>query len=81
MTYVPAYRVEPRGNGFEPQMSYICRGGTELWLPLNDEGYWLEPEAYSEALVTKHIEMTEDAAKRAVLCAQRINGVQLIRPI
>jgi len=80
-TYVPRYRIEPYGYGVEPQMSYICRGGVELWLPINHDGYWLEPEAYSAAEITKHVEMAEHEAQRAITCAKRINGLQLIRSI
>lgn len=77
--YEPRYRIEPYGYGVEPQMSYICRGGAELWLPLNGDGYWLEPEAYSAAEVTKHVEMTQYDAQRAITCARRINGEQVLR--
>lgn len=76
--YSPRYRVAPYGYGFEPQMSYRCGGGVEAWFPLNHEGYWLEPKAYEKAEVTQHIEMTQEEAERAIICAKRINGIQLI---
>lgn len=78
--YVPEYRVEPRGDGFEPQMQFL-RGGVESWLPLNADGYVLEAEifqSFGPAQITKRIELTEAEAQRAVTCARRINGERLI---
>lgn len=75
------YRVVECGDGWEPQMSYTAGmiKGT-FWFPLNAEGYWLEPEAFSHGNPTKRSIMTKDAAERAILRAQAIEG-RHIRPL
>lgn len=81
--YVPEYRVEPRDDGYEPQMRYQV-AGKDLWLPLNEEGYVLQPEIWNdanEAVITKHIVLSAELAQRAVTCARRINGEQVIRNV
>lgn len=78
--YVPDYRIKPRDDGFEPQMSYQI-GGAEVWLPLNGDGYVLEPEVwrtFDATNITKHLVLTHDLAQRALTCARRINGERLI---
>lgn len=68
------YRIVRRLGGYEPQHSYTA-GIAEgvFWFPLNEEGYWLEPEAFSSGNVTKHVVMTKDLARRALLRARAIN--------
>lgn len=68
------YRIVRRISGFEPQCSYtsgMVKG--VFWYPLNAAGYWLEPEAFNYGKITKHITMSKDEARRAVLRARAIN--------
>lgn len=68
------YRIVRRLGGYEPQISYTAGIAEGLfWFPLNEDGYWLEPEAFSTGNVTKHVSMTKDVARRAVLRARAIN--------
>lgn len=69
------YRVEERDGGFEPQiLSTAGKVDGEFWYPLNQNGYWLEPDAFSEGKITKRSIMTCDEAERAVLRARAINN-------
>lgn len=69
------YRAIRRLGGWEPQMSYTA--GTVdgvVWYPLNAEGYWLEPKAFSSGNPRAHIAMTKAEAGRAITRARAING-------
>ncbi len=68
-----ALRIKRRLTGYEPQQAYNDGRGAMHWFPLTEEGYWLEPDAFSFGKITKHIAMSKDAAKRAVLRARAIN--------
>ena len=72
------YRIKRRFGGFEPQCSYTA-GMVDgvFWFPLNAEGYWLEPDAFSYGKITKHISLPKEDAKRAILRAQAINAQHL----
>jgi hypothetical protein len=75
------YRVVEVPGGFEPQMlSTMGAVDGERWFPLNAEGYWLEPDAFSYGVITKHSIMTREEAERAVTRARAINGENL-RPV
>lgn len=68
------YRIVRRLGGFEPQYSYTAgRVKGIFWFPLNAEGYWLEPDAFTDGNPTKHISMTKADARRAILRARAIN--------
>jgi len=69
------YRIIRYGTGWEPQMSYTA-GLAEgvFWFPLDENGYWLEPDAFTKGEVTKHISMPKPAAKRAIMRSRAING-------
>ena len=69
------FRIVRRLGGFEPQCSYTA-GAVDgvYWYPLNSDGFWLEPEAFSYGKITKHISLPKDDAKRAILRARAING-------
>lgn len=68
------YRIRRRLTGWEPQHSYTAgRVDGVFWYPLNADGYWLEPGAFTDGKVTKHIAMPKEAAKRAILRARAIN--------
>jgi hypothetical protein len=74
------YRIARRDGGFEPQVLYrpgvstFC-GPKGVWFPLNSKGYWLEPDAFSYGLVTKHAPLpNREDAKRAIERAKAING-------
>ncbi len=61
-------------KGWEPQQQYNM--GMKLglrWYPLNEQGYWLEPDAYNYGVITKHNYFTLGEAKRICLRAQAIN--------
>lgn len=69
------YRIVRRLGGFEPQCSYtagMVKG--VFWYPLNPDGFWLEPDAFSCGNITKHISLPKEDAKRAILRARAING-------
>ncbi len=68
------YRVVRRFGGYEPQHSYTA-GLVEgvFWYPLNEAGYWLEPDAFTHGKITKHITMPKADAQRAILRARAIN--------
>lgn len=68
------YRIVRRRGGYEPQFSYtagVVKG--VFWYPLNADGYWLEPDAFTNGNPTKHIAMSKDDASRAILRARAIN--------
>jgi hypothetical protein len=44
-----------------------------FWYPLNAEGYWLEPGAFTNGDPSRHITMAKVAAERAILRARAIN--------
>lgn len=68
------YRIVRRRGGFEPQYSYTAGVVKGLfWYPLNAEGYWLEPDAFSNGNPSKRIAMTRREADRAILRARAIN--------
>lgn len=69
------YRIVRRLGGYEPQYSYSAGVAPGLfWFPINEHGYWLEPEAFSSGNVTKHVTMTKDKARKALLRARAINA-------
>jgi hypothetical protein len=77
------YRIVPYGSGFEPQMSYSAGVSKELfWFPLTPEGYWLQPDAFTDGDATWHISMPESDAERAIFKAQVMNsgGLKIVRP-
>ena len=71
-----AYRIEEHPYGFEPQM--LCRApmaDQDIWQPLNEKGYWADPDAYSYGKPRWRLifrERTE--AERAIALAMAING-------
>lgn len=68
------YRIRRRFDGWEPQHSYTA-GAVDgvFWYPLNAEGYWLDMDAFNYGKITKHIAMSKEEAKRAILRARAIN--------
>jgi hypothetical protein len=66
------YRITQADGGFQPEMHYRCFKG-DLWVPLNHDGFWAEPHAFSTGEVTKSSVMSEADAKRAVWKARLIN--------
>lgn len=71
-----AYRIEAVHGGFEAQMLYQCGGvPREEWFPLNENGYWSDPEAFSFGLISnRHVFATQSEAARAIYAAKEING-------
>lgn len=67
--------VEHDALGFEPQILYISPGAKqEIWQPLNQEGYWADPEAYSYGNIRWRIIFTaRQDAERAITRAKSIN--------
>ena len=61
-------------RGWEPQMQYTMGmvDGVQ-WFPLNKDGYWLEPDAFSYGKITKHNYFKLAEAKRICLRASAIN--------
>lgn len=67
------YRVMTTNGGFEPQI-FSCSGiGNAAWFPLNEDGYWLCPDDFSDGEITKHISMSLDSATKSIIRAQSIN--------
>ena len=71
------YRIEPVTDGFEAQMLYPCGAVEgEKWFPLNPDGYWSDPDAFSFGLISnRHVFETREAAARAIFKARAINGI------
>lgn len=70
-----AYRIEAVHGGYEAQMLYQC-GATphEVWFPLNQNGYWSDPDAFSFGLISKrHVFATRAEAAAAIRNAKAIN--------
>jgi hypothetical protein len=71
------YRIEPVEGGYEAQMLYLVGGipGRSEWFPLNADGYWSDPNAFSFGL-TSHRDVlpTRDDAMRAIARARAINA-------
>lgn len=68
------YRVVRRVGGFEPQFSYTAGMEAGLfWYPLNKEGYWHEPDAFTKGDPTKRSVMSRAEADRAILRARAVN--------
>lgn len=72
------YRIAEIDGGFEPQMLYHApMKGEDVWFPLNAQGYWLEPDAYSYGNVQKHAPLpTRFDAEQAVARAKLLNSDQ-----
>lgn len=68
------YRIVRFGAGWEPQFSYTAGlvPGT-FWYALNEDGYWLDPDAFSTGGSEKRISLPKKAAERAILRARAIN--------
>ena len=74
------YRVVQIDGGHEPQM--LCNAGLvkgEFWYPLNQDGYFAEPEAFNSGAPIGRYPIASDAAERAILRAMKINGDSGIR--
>lgn len=72
------YRIVRRVGGYEPQFSYNAGMANGLfWYPLNADGYWLEPDAFTNGNPTKHITMSKSDAGRVILRARAINEEHL----
>jgi hypothetical protein len=68
------YRIVRRFGGYEPQFSYnagMVKG--IFWYPLSHEGYYLEPDAFTNGNPTEHVTMSKVNARRAILRARAIN--------
>lgn len=69
------YRVAEVGDQFEPQMFYTTKTG-EQWVPLNEDGFWADPDCYSTGKVTVQSLMDKESAERAIWRAQLANRQQ-----
>lgn len=69
------YRIVKNNDGFEAQMKYNVGVSTGFrWFPLNDNGYWLEPDAFSFGTITLHKSFpTLEEAQRVILKARVVN--------
>ncbi len=70
-----SYRIKYKlFRGWEPQHRYkIGASDGYKWFPLNGSGYWLEPDAYSYGVITKHNYFKRPEAIRITLLARAIN--------
>ena len=70
------YRVVPVQGGYEAQMLYNCGAAAgDRWFPLNAEGYWSDPDAFSFGIISKRdLHPTREAAIQAIAKARAING-------
>lgn len=48
-----------------------------FWFPLNPDGYWLEPDAFTHGKITRHIVMSKADAQQVVLRARAIEGAHI----
>lgn len=71
-----AYRIEAVAGGYEAQMLYQCgMREREEWFPLNPDGFWSDPDAFSFGLISKrHVFATQAEAAAAIRNAEAING-------
>jgi hypothetical protein len=69
------YRIVKNNAGFESQMKYQVGMSKEfLWFPLNEYGYWLEPDAFSFGNITLHKSFPSlEEAQRVILKARVVN--------
>jgi hypothetical protein len=69
------YRIAPVHGGYEAQMLYHCGAReAEEWFPLNPDGFWSDPDAFSFGLISKrHVFATQTEAAAAIRNAQAIN--------
>ena len=70
-------------RGWEPQQHYNAGIPDGMfWFPLRADGFWLEPEAYSYANITKHNYFSLAEARRIVLKAKALCGlnINLVQP-
>lgn len=72
-TQEQTYRISRDAHGHHPEMLYWTKNAGEQWVPLNREGYWADPEAYSTGVVTKRPSMTEQEAQTAIWRARKAN--------
>ncbi len=69
------YRIVRYGGGWEPQMSYTAgMVNGVFWFPLDERGYWLEPDAFTNGKITKHISFPKDVAQRIIMRSRALNG-------
>jgi hypothetical protein len=75
------YRIiEHPGLGFEPQMQYTAgRVDGQFWYPLNESGYWVEPDAFSDGNPTRRIVFDSRADAERVLTRARAVNQEHIR--
>jgi len=72
------YRVREVEGGRQPEMRYQCRNA-ELWVALNAEGYWAEPDDFSDPAfrgqddVPIRSVLSEEDAQRAIWLAMKVN--------
>lgn len=73
------YRIEPivgEEPQWEPQFQTICRGEL-VWIPLRQDGYWLDPGCYTTGVIARRSPMSYDDAVRSITIAARVNGDNL----
>ena len=73
------YRIVEHPNGFEPQMCYTMGAADgEKWFPLNELGFWVEPDAFSHGKITRRMifDLRADAM-RAIIRAKATCGTNL----
>lgn len=75
-TTTNVYRIESVSGGYEAQMLYQCGAARhEEWFPLNPNGYWSDPDAFSFGLINKrHVFATREEADASIKNARVING-------
>ncbi len=68
------YRIKRVDGGFEAQMLYPCGAvDSEKWFPLNPQGYWSDPDAFSFGMISnRHVFATREEAARAIAKARAI---------
>ena len=70
------YQVIESHGGFEAQMLYIAPMlKKEIWQPLNEKGFWADPDAYSYGNPRWRVVFaTRQDAERAITLAMAVNG-------
>lgn len=62
------YRIKRRWFGYEPQMRHTMGAldGTR-WFPLNEAGFWLEPDAFNYGKITRHLVFRAKSEAQAII--------------
>lgn len=70
-------------KGWDPQQKYTMgQVDGDKWFPLNDKGYWLEPDAFNEGRISAHNYFPRSEARHVIMKAKSINqeSIKIVTP-